>query len=192
MIPFFASMENKPKGTAFDGKDNDEEILWVFREHFILNLSWMFVFVVLFFAPSLVAWISSFFNYNLFELVPGNLLFISMAFWYVFVLGFAFESFITWYFNVFIVTNKRLVDIDFQGLLHRRFSEALLTNIEDITNEVSGASQVLFDYGTVYIQTAGEIRELDFENVPHPTKVQDIISDLSAAATAALGGRDGD
>ena len=38
--------------------------------------------------------------------------------------------------------------------------------------------QVIFHYGDVAIQTAAEAREITFENVPNPDRVQDIISDL--------------
>jgi hypothetical protein len=43
---------------------------------------------------------------------------------------------------------------------------------------VLGAAQVLFHYGTVDIQTAAESREIEFEDVPDPAKVQDFVSDL--------------
>jgi len=34
------------------------------------------------------------------------------------------------------------------------------------------------DYGTVYIQTAGEKTEIEFENVPQPAKVAAILNEL--------------
>jgi hypothetical protein len=104
-----------------------------------------------------------------------------VAFWYLFTFGYIFTSFLRWFFNAYLVTNKRVVDIDFESLVHRRFSEAFLYNVEDLTHQISGALQVIFNYGTLHIQTAGETRELEFESIPQPATVQDMISDLSSA-----------
>jgi len=70
--------------------------------------------------------------------------------------------------------------MDFHGILFRNISEATLANVEDVTHTVSGTLQVVFNYGDVIVQTAGEQREFDFESVPSPARVQDIISDLVA------------
>jgi len=50
--------------------------------------------------------------------------------------------------------------------------------VEDITSTVSGATQMIFNYGNVVIQTSAEKREFEFEAVSNPAKVRDLISDL--------------
>ena len=101
-------------------------------------------------------------------------------FWNIFSFGYGFERFLNWYFNVYIITNKRVVDMDFSHLLHRNISEAPLRNIEDVTYTVSGSLQTLFNFGSIKIQTAAEQRELEFEYISNPAKVQDILSDMVA------------
>lgn len=180
MSILFSSFLDRPKGIYFDGEDTDEQIILSLRRHFITNLDWIIITLVLFFIPYFISLFSTFTGEDFFVVLPTKYSFVLYTFWYLFVFGYAFEHFVSWFFNVYIVTNKRIVDIDFFGLLHRRVSEAQLDDIEDITHQVSGASQVVFNYGTVIVQTAGESRELDFEDVPMPSKVQDVISDLSA------------
>jgi len=168
-----------PHDVYFDGEDNDEKIILCLRRHLITNLRWILTSIFLFAVPGLVPHFLKFNDITVFGSVGGEYVFILLIFWYIFTFGFIFTGFLGWYFNAHLITNKRIVDIDFEGLIHRRFSEANLSNIEDLTHQISGALQVVFNYGTVYIQTAGELRELELEFVPKPARVQDAISDLA-------------
>ena len=168
----------KPKNTSFEGEDNDEQILYIFRKAPITNLGWSLFAIFLLLAP---AAFNSFFVYttnNFPGVIPTSTIFIINIFWYVFTLGYIFERFLNWFFNIHIITNKRIVDMDFDHLLHRNITDAPLRNIEDITYTVSGFFNTVFNIGDVKIQTAAEQRELEFFKVASPGKIQDIISDL--------------
>lgn len=177
----YGSFIKDPDKVRFVGEDAGEKVMWVFRRHPITNLGWVLITVVLFLVPHFVSAYTAFTGISFFETLPWRYNFIFYTFWYLFVFGYAFENFISWFFNVYIVSNKRVVDVDFFGLIHRRISEAELQDIEDITHQINGAAQIIFNYGSVFIQTAGEQREFEFELVPNPARVQDIISDLSSA-----------
>jgi len=172
------SFIKKPRRIAFEGEDGDEEILYVFRRAVITNAGWLAMSAFLFMAPVV-------FNSFLLDAVGDypdaispKLVFIVNSFWYVFSFGFMFERFINWFFNIYIITSKRIVDMDFDHLLHRNISEAPLRNIEDITYTVAGAIETLFNFGSVSIQTAAEKRELEFTSVANPAMIQDLLSDL--------------
>jgi hypothetical protein len=77
-----------------------------------------------------------------------------------------------------IITSDRIVDVDFSNILFHRFSEAQLENIEDVTHSPVGVFSSIFDYGDVYIQTAGENPEFEFKGVPRPRDIQDTLFDL--------------
>ena len=164
---------------GFIGEDSGEKILLILRKHPITNIKWLFLSLVFFAAPFFVGWIVRFNGLDFLDFIPTPHRFIALTFWYLFTFAYFFTSFLIWFFSVYIISTKRIVDIDFYGFFHRSFSEALLTNIEDITHRVFGAAQVIFHYGTVDIQTAAENREIEFEDVPDPAKVQDFISDLT-------------
>ena len=173
-----ASVIEKPEDTYFEGEDGDEEILYIFRQAAITNLGWLVSGIVLLLAP--VVFDSFIFSIN--REFPGiftpSLIFIVNIFWYIFAFGYIFERFLHWFFNVYIITSKRVVDMDFDHLLHRNISEAPLRNIEDITYTVSGTLPTLFNFGNLSIQTAAEKREIEFYNVYDPGRLQDILSDL--------------
>jgi hypothetical protein len=98
--------------------------------------------------------------------------------WYVFVFGFTFEQFLLWYFNVYIVTDQRVIDYDFYSLLSKRVAEAKIDRIEDVTYHMDGVLRSVFNFGSVYIQTAAEQREFDFIDVPQPDMVVRLLNQL--------------
>lgn len=179
-ILYRSYLEN-PTHAVFEGEDSDEKIILTLRKHHITNVRWVVIALFMFFVPIILRTVLRIDGVTIIENLPTTYKIILNLFWYILTFGFILTSYLTWFYNVHLVTNKRIVDIDFVGLIHRRFSEAFLFNIEDLTHQISGMSQVIFHYGSVHIQTAGELRELDFERIPKPAKVQDIISDLAAA-----------
>ena len=98
--------------------------------------------------------------------------------WYTLTLGFALETFLVWFFSVFIITDERIIDVDFLSLLFKDISSAKIDAIQDISSKTGGALATVVDYGTVYIQTAGESTEIQFENVPQPAKVAAVLNEL--------------
>lgn len=88
-----------------------------------------------------------------------------------------YEGFLFWYFNVYIVTTKNIIDVDFHSVLFKNIDVAPLRNIEDVSSSMGGILQAVFHYGNVFIQTAGTSRNIDFISVPKPHQVADFILD---------------
>ncbi len=173
-----SSFLKDPPGTKFEGEDPGEQVLYVLRRSFVTNLGWILFAVLLIISPAFVNTLLFSLNLNYPELIGSNLAFNINALWYLFTFGFIFERFLNWFFNVYIITNKRIVDMDFYHLLYRRVSDAPLRNIEDISYDVQGAFEALFNIGDVIIQTAAELPQFEFQSVSNPAKMQDILSDL--------------
>jgi hypothetical protein len=110
--------------------------------------------------------------------VPTSTIFLAEMLWLIVVVGFALENFLIWYYNVYLVTNMRLVDVDFVGLLQYSSTEAELKQIQDVEHKQTGLWQLLFNFGTVEVQTAGIRQNIDFHKIPKPYRVADIITDL--------------
>jgi hypothetical protein len=181
MTALLGQFIREPRNVHFDGQDDQERIILFLRQHVIVNFKWVLTTAVLLFVLPIFDFLLGLGGTSVSQMVPARYYFVLRFLLALFTFGYFFENFLSWYFNSYIVTNKRVVDIDFYGIIHRRFSEAPLRNIEDITNEISGFGPVIFHYGDVSIQTAGEIREITFECVPNPDRVQDTISDLITA-----------
>lgn len=162
----------RPKRAEFETQFDGEEIILLLRRHMITNLGWIFFTTVLIFSPLLMK------TFPLIEFLPARFRFVFFLLWYLFVFAYTFESFLSWYFNVYIVTDERIIDVDFYNLAYKEISDAEIENIEDVTLFMGGAIQTLFNFGRVQIQTAGQIPELEFEQVPQPVKVVDVLKQL--------------
>jgi hypothetical protein len=163
-----------PTGISFNGQDEGEDIILVFRQHpavlipkFLITAALFFV--SLFSAPTLALMGV--------DAGPGLTIGTSLVF---FLLGvtFAADTYLKWFFCVNIITSDRIVDVDFSSILFHRFSEAQLENIEDVSHSPVGVFSSIFDYGDVYVQTAGERPEFEFKGVPRPRDIQDTLFDL--------------
>ncbi|MCC7522601.1 PH domain-containing protein [Candidatus Uhrbacteria bacterium] len=150
----------------------DEEVVHVLRRHPITLLTVMIGFVVLLASPFLAAWILPLYQP---ELVANpvfmTLIILFGSIFFLFAWLFLFQNFMDYYLDVWIVTTKRILNIEQTGLFSRTVSELRLYRIQDVTSTVSGFLHTLFDFGDVEIQTAGEKTRFIFEEIPHPTRI---------------------
>ena len=168
----FSAFKAYPKNVSFETKDKDEKVILMLRQHPIVNTTWIFVSVLLFLCPSFLN------RVGVFALLPdGYSLVIRLIFWLV-TFTYAIEGFFKWYFNVFFITTKRIMDVDFYNLVNKKVTDAELKNIQDVTYMTNGAIGTIFNFGDVVVQTASEITELTFERVPSPERVADALDDL--------------
>lgn len=155
----------KPSVFKFREQDDLEEIILVMRPHWFTNVSWILTAIFMLFVPTIARFLP------VWSGVPLMYQMLGILFWYMITLAFVLENFLSWYFDVYIITDERVVDIEFKNLLDKKFAEAKITMIQDISSRVAGISQTMLNYGDVRIQTAAEIPEICFEKVPNPDKV---------------------
>lgn len=110
-----SSYIEKPNNYRFEGQDHDEVILLLLRAHPITNLSWIIPAVLLFSGPFFVPSAVRFLNLDV-STVPEVFGLVFLIINYLIVLVIVFEGFLYWYFNVYIVTNKNIIDVDFHSL----------------------------------------------------------------------------
>jgi hypothetical protein len=164
----------------FRDQESDERIEILLRRHVITNMRWLIPAVFALLLPSILHVVQPATLPGMAPLgnIPPSTLFMAEILWYALVAGYALENFLVWYYNVYLVTSLRLVDVDFLGLLQYSSTEAELRQVQDVEHKQTGLWQLLFNYGTVEIQTAGVRQNLVFEKVPKPHRVADIITDL--------------
>ncbi|HUV46755.1 MAG TPA: hypothetical protein VMW29_01340 [Candidatus Bathyarchaeia archaeon] len=114
----------------------------------------------------------------LLNFMPSRFQIITVVMWYLLILSFVFDRFLSWFFNVYIVTDERIIDVDFISLVYRETSQVALDKIQDVTYKSGGLLKGLFDYSDVFVQTAAEIQTIEFELVPHPAIVVKMINQL--------------
>src|SRR3989344_63310 len=167
----FAMFAPNPTGVHFENQESGEKIILLLRAHVATLVPSAFLILFLFFLPFLVPSLLGIFRLQVLSVFDPKQLILITIFWYLFVFGFSFYKFIFWYFNVYLVTNERVIDIDFRGILHKETSYAKLNQIQDISPKIIGFFGTFFHYGNIYIQTAAERPEFEFHNVENPNMV---------------------
>lgn len=166
-----------PEGIKFETQGKDEEVILFLRQHLIVLMPSVLLVLFLILVPVLI--VPLFFGALIlpFE-VPARYFAVGIAFWYVMTFGVVLTSFLRWFFNIYIVTKRRIIDIDFLHLLYKEFSEARIDKVQDLSFKSGGIFAAFFDYGDVVVQTAGDMPNIDFTTVPNPAKVVETISGL--------------
>lgn len=176
-----SAFQEYPKKCYFQGQDEDEKVILLLRAHPITNLSWIVPAVLVFFFPFLISPLLPLLNLPLPPL-PEYLILGMLIINYLIVMVLVFEGFLYWYFNVNIITNKKLVDVDFYSLMSKNIDLAPLISVQEASGKIKGLLGIFFHYGNVDVQTAGASVSIDFVNVPQPNKVADIIMDQAHKA----------
>ncbi len=164
-----------PQGVTFETQEEGEKIILLLRAHLVTLVPVILFTIFLVIVPFFVSPVLLLLRVDIANTFSGVQLLLLIVFWYLLVFGFAFYRFLFWYFNVYLLTNERIVDFDFKGILSKQISYTILRNIEDVTPKTIGFFGTFFNYGDVLIQTAGEAREFDFEKVPRPNDVAELI-----------------
>lgn len=67
-----------------------------------------------------------------------------------------FNAWVTFYFDVVIVTRTHLITVNQYGFFNRKIAEQSLLRVQDVSARTTGFWQTWFRYGTVFVETAGE------------------------------------
>ena len=148
MFPAFVL---NPINVYFIGQDPNEKILLLLRAHPITNLKWIIPAVLLFFVPFFISGFFKLVKLN-FEPFPTEYSMALIIINYLLILVIVFEGFIGWYFNVYMVTTKNIVDIDFHSLLYGNIDLTPIQNVEDANSSQGGILASIFNYGNIYVR----------------------------------------
>lgn len=165
-----------PDNIHFENQERGEEIELFLRMHPVTNVPWIILAVLMIFAP-LVLRVFPFLNF-----LPPRFGLVTLLIWYLLTSAFILESLLRWLFNIYIVTNRRIVDIDFHNLIYKEVSDTDLDRVQDVTYRMGGVVRTLFNYGDVLIQTAGAAPNFEFGAVPNPDEVAKTLQELRERA----------
>ncbi len=178
MALMFPAFLDKPDKISFVDQEEDEVIELFLRRHGITNFPWIVLSILGLFIPALVVFLDQALQINFISKIPEKLALEALVLWYLFIIAFVFESFLSWYFNIYIMTNQQLVDINFRSLLFRDIVTIQYNDIQGVTSQIQGIIRSFFNFGDVLVETAAKNESVDFNDVPKPDQVADRIDDL--------------
>lgn len=94
----------------------------------------------------------------------------------LFVLVVTYQTIVYW-LDRLVITNERVINIDWRYLTIKNESEASLKDIQDIKTTEKGilAHFRFFDYGMVKLETAASYVFIEFNNAPDPEAIRKFI-----------------
>lgn len=143
-----------------------EKVLFTIRKNFVTLFKPLLKFI-LFFGVGVM-------SFFLIKNEIANLVSLLLVF---FALCYAFYHFIIWFYDVYIVTNLRVICVNQKSLFSKEFSELDYANIRDVTYAIKGVVATIFRLGTVTIKTSDGSMELN--GLSYPDEVQEMIKGLS-------------
>lgn len=158
-----------------------EHVVRVIRRHGITFTIYILIFLALICIPPIA--------YYLFEAAFANalqgpaatpILVMIGSSYYLSLALFFYSFFVEFYLDCWILTNDRLVDVRQISLFARTVAEVDLYQVQDVSSEVKGFFPSVFNYGNVYLQTAGPVPKFILLNVPNPDGLRQQILDLAS------------
>ncbi len=160
-----------PRSVRFESQKEDEHIILLVRAHPITFVPWIASAVFGALLPLIL-------NFILPSFLEIRQIFFLNIFWYSILVTYVFMKLIFWLFNVGIVTNESIIDIDYFNIIQKSMHSTTLEEASDVGADVSGFIRSLFNYGNVSVQTAGPKTDIEFLGIPEPVEVSNIINEL--------------
>ena len=176
-VNIFSTFVRDPRGIVIAEQHSDEHILLFIRRDFSTNTKWiafgLLAAIIPFFLPVIFSPLKIIIDY----FSPTTLVLLGF-FYYLVIAGYIFGNFLTWFYDVGIVTEERAIDIDFYNISYVSVATARSQDLKDVRYFQRGIFESLFDYGdvTLVVEASGET--LTFERTPRPAEVVSILSAL--------------
>lgn len=160
----------------FSSQQDDEQVIMVLRKHWfelipsivMSGFLYLLGFAGIFVLPFVLDIKGPL--YNIYVIILSLL--------FLYTTAYLFSAWLIYYLNVGIITTEHIVEIVQISLFSRKISELGLDRIQDVSASQHGVSATMFNYGDIDIQTAGELPNFLFHNVPSPNENAQKIMEL--------------
>jgi len=167
--------EATPKGVLFDftekkfpGQQDDEKVFYFVRRHWITIVPRIIFDIILI---TIIVLITIFLVYPSFaDIEAFSELFVIFAIVSAITVIFhiMFVSLLNYFLDIIIVTNNRIVDMDYTVLFRRNQFTLSYNQIQDIQVEQSGILRVILNYGDIIIDNASTEGKFKLCFIPRP------------------------
>jgi len=168
-----------------DRLDPNEQVVTVIRKHWFMFAVQLFM---LSFAAAFPLAAATFIPPSGIEALASmgatpTFLVFAYILWVLAMWNLAFISWTTYYLDVWIVTNRRIIDIDQQALFRRKVTTLMLEKIQDVTVDVQGILSTIFGFGRIILHTAGaEDPDIVIDFAAHPQHAKERVLECQRRA----------
>jgi membrane protein YdbS with pleckstrin-like domain len=162
-----------------------EELIRETRKHWFLYVTSLLPYALLAVLPYALPNLLQFLPPNVmaldFEAVPTAISRPLIGIWLLLVWTSAWGSFTRYYLNLWVLTNRRIVEIEQRGYFSREVSITFLSRVQDVTTDIHGMLPSLLGIGTIRVQSAGATNEFKMHGIPRPEEMRDLILKYASA-----------
>ena len=97
-------------------------------------------------------------------LLAGIVLALTVLILFLFVATYVYRQ------SQLMITDRNLVQVWQRSLFIRKVSRLSIATVEDVSADQRGILATIFNYGTLLVQTAGEMENFEFKTCPDPNK----------------------
>ena len=161
------------------GSIDEQKIVLFVRKHWAAYLGQFILSIFLFFFPLALLLVIYLNDKTIFTGLVLNLIVLGASTYYLIISTFIFTSWLSFYYDIYIVTDESIIDVSQQGFFGRKIVQISLLRVQDVSSNIQGLFPTLFAYGNILIETAGEqTQNLLFEQVPNPQEISAKIIEL--------------
>jgi membrane protein YdbS with pleckstrin-like domain len=158
--------------------DENKIVLFVHR-HWASFLGQFFLSLVMLVAPGIIVLILFFSDIKIAEGFVTHFMVLGLSIYYLITITVAFLAWISYYYDIYIITEDAIIDISQQGFFGRKISQLSLLRVQDVTSNIVGFLPTFFGFGDVLVETAGEqSQNFLLKAVPNPQEVSAKIMEL--------------
>lgn len=168
---------------AFQNQRNGEDVKLLLRQHPITNIRWALPIALLAFLPfAAQTWGNTFLATlqlpTIVETFTTTEIILLTSTYYLVLIYIGISGLLRWFFNVLLLTNLRVIDLTYRPPFHWQITQAQLEEVQDVSFTQGGILGIIFNYGTIYLQTAGTSQNIMLSKVPQPSRVNELIVGL--------------
>ncbi|MBW4061321.1 PH domain-containing protein [Candidatus Saccharibacteria bacterium] len=86
-----------------------------------------------------------------------------------------FQKWVGWYYSVYIVTDRRVIEIKQRGFFRRSVNEWQLNNISNVNYDIGGFQAVIFGFGDIICKSY--LGDFSIKTVHHPADIHQQLLD---------------
>lgn len=163
------------------GSEDEKDVVLFVRRHWVAFLGQFLLSFVILMIPAiiLIYFFSSGLNEKIFKGFGYNITVLFLSVYYLIAVTFAFVAWISFYYDIYIVTRLEIIEITQEGFFGRKTSQLSMLRVQDISCSVKGILPTFFNYGDVLVETASEQKEVFLlSSVPNPQEICSKIMNL--------------
>ena len=161
--------------------NESEKVIRTVRKHWFVLISSVIVLLLFVAIPVVLLFFFHLIPIESFLTFSGNTFYAGSFFlfsWLLVVWMIGWNMWTDYYLDVLIITDKRIFDINQNGLFRRESSSFRIDKIQNITVDQKGIIETLLDFGSIQLETAGEREDFIVHYISFPYEIKKFINEM--------------